>query len=160
MAIEAGAALTLDAAKSRATEKINADCAALRTRFLTEIAFQGQTYRDKLDDCRAYLAADNPDLDNYPWLAGADETERMGAHDAAEYIVQTYQTWRAIGVAIERVRITTKRLVEAATSQPDVAQELYYGRAALAGEASPRVPASVTTTLDNAVHGASAETIT
>tara|TARA_B100002049_G_scaffold199910_1_gene158200 strand:- start:186 stop:668 length:483 start_codon:yes stop_codon:yes gene_type:complete len=153
MRLSFGAAPNLSEDRARAAATIDAAVGALRARFLTDIPGQSDAYTEKLADCRAFIAATDPALDDYPWVKGEALAQNMTPEAAAQFVIDTYNSWRAIGVAIELIRLTTKRLIAEAGTANQVAMELTMGNLALKGEDTPRVPAEVTAIIRQALYG-------
>lgn len=153
MQIEAGLSVGVAEAQSRATQRIDAEAGLLRTRFLTNVPFQESTYTYKLNDCRDYLQAADPDLNQYPWVAAESRAQNMTPEQAAQNVVAIFTAWSQVGTAIEEVRLTTKRLVETQTTQAGVASALWKGRRALQGHDEGMVSAGAVTTIQSALLG-------
>ena len=149
--------ISLDSLRERESRRIDQIAGALRARFLTDIPGQDATYTEKLADCRAYIAAENPVLSDHPWVAAEAEAQALDATAAAQNVVTTYVQWRALGVAIEQVRLSIKRLIRDAADIDSVAAASYAGRQALAGADTAAIPATVAATIRAALMGPDAE---
>jgi len=116
-------AWTMDADKVDAAlhARIDAAAGAIRLRFITDIPGQMLIYERKEREARAFLAAEDPVLADYPLVAAeVAATGRSGA-EAAATVVATAELWTAIAAAIEAARIGAKRAVSAAETREDKA---------------------------------------
>jgi hypothetical protein len=90
---------------------IDANAGAFRTRFITDVPGQQQTYAEKETEARAWSA--DPD-GTYPFLAAEAAARSIPVADVAAEIIATADAWRGLGALIEAARIAGKRAVTAA----------------------------------------------
>lgn len=95
---------------------IDAEAGAFRTRFITDVPGQQQTYAEKEAEARAWSA--NPD-GTYPFLAAEAAARSISVADVAAEIIATADAWRGLGALIEATRIAAKRAVTAARAAGD-----------------------------------------
>lgn len=100
-------------------EKIDDEAGAVRCRFITEAPGQQLTYSRKEAEARAWVAASEPELGDYPFLAAEVGATGLSAGDAAAAIIAAADQWAQIGAAIEGARIAAKRAVSEAATVTD-----------------------------------------
>lgn len=116
-------AVPLADVKAELLRRVNHQAEAARLRVITPGAGQALEYQATEADARAFLAADLPDLADYPFLeaevdAIEDATGVLPAVEtvAAEVIAQA-EAWRTAGSAIKRLRRAAILAIEAAGTE-------------------------------------------
>jgi len=127
----------LDEVKATLLRRLDHAAEQARQRHITTGFGQALTYREKIDQALAVLdlgeAAANalPESDTiaqFPMLAASIGIEAETLHAAAALVVSRYEAFSSFGGAIERVRLTAKRAIRAATSAADA--DAAYGAVA------------------------------
>ena len=90
---------------------IDAEAGAFRTRFITDVPGQQQTYAEKETEARAWSADPGG---SYPFLAAEAAARGIAIADVAAEVIATADAWRGLGALIEATRIAGKRAVTAA----------------------------------------------
>lgn len=130
---------TLDQARTSGQAVIDAHAGSARTRYITTVPGQSETYAAKAADAAAYKAASYPvaNLANYPWVQaeaqainGAAPTASQ-AQAAADGILAAQTAWAAVGVKIEQQRRAASIAIQAAGTVADVDAAVTAGTAAL-----------------------------
>lgn len=104
----------LDEVKHGALIAIDRDAEKSRLKFITDGAGQAMTYIEKAAEAKRYI--DSEGQGDYLFLplevgvTGSDLTE------VANTILNKYTEWQTVGASIERIRLTAKRDVLAASS--------------------------------------------
>ncbi len=102
--------------------KVDRMAGGARSRIITTVPGQAETYLAKEREARDWLAAeaagDQPVLADYPMLQAETAVTGQSATEAAQAIVARADQWRVLGARIERVRRQGKLDIEAA---PDAA---------------------------------------
>jgi hypothetical protein len=96
--------------------RIDVEAGTVRTRFITDVPGQQLTYQRKEMEARAWIEAESPDPEDFPFLtaeAGATGTQ---AGVVAAQVLAAAASWGRIGSAIEGARIAAKRAVREATT--------------------------------------------
>jgi hypothetical protein len=133
-------AVLLQKAQSDAANAIDAQAGSTRSKYITTVAGQSETYMNKATDATAYKAAGYPfaSLASYPWtkaeakaVNGASPTAAQ-TQAAADGILATLAAWITLGVSIEQARRAGSVAVAAATTVAAVQAALAAAVAALA----------------------------
>lgn len=99
--------------------KIDAEAGAVRLRYITDVPGQQLLYAHKESEARAYLAATDPDIADYP-LIGADvQVTGATAAEVAQEIIGTAEAWTKIAALIEVARLGAKQAVSAAATREE-----------------------------------------
>lgn len=96
--------------------RIDVEAGAFRTRFITAVPGQEQTYAEKEVEARAWLA--DP-AGTYPFLTAEAALRDIPIADVAAEVISTADAWRPLGALIEATRIAAKRTVTAARAAND-----------------------------------------
>jgi hypothetical protein len=105
----------LDAARTKAKAEIDAAAGVARSRYITTVPGQAETYLAKAAEARAYINAGEPsDLATWSWIAAEVRATGNSPGGAAGSILANEANWTALGTAIEEIRLTAKRAVDAA----------------------------------------------
>jgi len=130
---------TLDQARTSGQAVIDMHAGSARTRYITTVPGQSETYAAKAADAANYKAAGYPvaNLANYPWVQaeaqainGAAPTASQ-AQAAADSILAAQAAWAAVGVKIEQQRRAANTAIQAAGTLADVDSAVTAGAAAL-----------------------------
>lgn len=108
----------LSAAVEKAKSDIDIAAGAARSRYITTVPGQSETYTEKAAEAKRYLA-DNPSSDvavDYPWVAADSEAFGVSFRIAAEAIIEKHNQWKTLGSTIEMIRLRAKEDAAAATS--------------------------------------------
>jgi hypothetical protein len=97
--------------------RIDRAAGEVRCRFITDVAGQQLTYDRKEREARAWLAAEAPEIADYPFIAAEAAATGVEPGAAAAEIVAAADAWAGIGSAIEGLRIGAKRAVTAASTR-------------------------------------------
>lgn len=111
---------TLEQSRSYYKVRIDADAEGSRGKYITLGAGQAMTYMQKAAEAKAYLAADMPDMSDYPLLLAEVGITAPTMSEVATVIATAFTQWQQIGAAIESVRLGTKAAIEAAETVDDV----------------------------------------
>ncbi|AGN34401.1 hypothetical protein [Rhizobium sp. P007] len=104
--------ISLDDLKSALKIRIDAAAEAERLKYITSGAGQALTYMQKSDEARRYLAADEPDADDYPLLSAEVGITAPDIHGVAVIVSAAFSQWQQIGAAIEAARLGGKASIE------------------------------------------------
>ena len=115
------AGLPLQEAKKLAELEIDAEAGITRSRYITSVPGQAETYLTKAEQARAFKAAGYVDITAYPFVKARADAYSETARVAADTILGRQAQWLALGGVIERERELGKRLVNAATDVSAVA---------------------------------------
>jgi hypothetical protein len=97
--------------------RIDEECGAFRSRFITTIPGQESTYLEKEREARAWAAASGPDAEDYPMIAAEAGARGISINAQAALVVATANVWRPLAAAIEAARMGAKEAVKAAPSR-------------------------------------------
>lgn len=97
--------------------RIDAECGAFRSRFITTIPGQESTYLEKEREARAWAAASGPDAEDYPMIAAEAGARGISINAQAALVIATANVWRPLAAAIEAARMGAKEAVKAAPSR-------------------------------------------
>jgi hypothetical protein len=127
------AAEVLTSAKAAAHAAVEAAVSAIRRAFVTDLPAQEMIYLAKEAEARAWQAATDPDLADYPFMqAEVGLTAATPAALAALWITMAGQ-WRAVAAQIEAARMTATAAIGAATTPAEAEAAVAALQAALAG---------------------------
>ena len=106
--------------KSEACTAIDKAAAAASSRYITVGAGQGMRYLKKLAQAEAYLAAETPNIDDYPIIKAEADAMEEDYGTRAQVIVDIATAWETIAASIEAARISGKAAVNAAEANEGV----------------------------------------
>ncbi|MGD9171156.1 MAG: hypothetical protein PVI97_13995 [Candidatus Thiodiazotropha sp.] len=109
-----------DAVAAKKAE-IDEAAGATRSKYITAVPGQAETYLRKSDDAKAYIAAGSPsDSTSYPWVKADAEAYGITPGEAAEAIMAQEAAWRLLGTGIEIIRLGCKKQLDQATTTAQV----------------------------------------
>ena len=112
----------LSEVRATGRHKVDRMAGGARSRIITTVPGQAETYLAKEREARDWLAVEaaggQPVLADYPMLQAETAVTGQSATEAAQAIVARADQWRVLGARIERVRRQGKLDIEAA---PDAA---------------------------------------
>ena len=113
--------IELDAARldEDLVAKVDREAGEFRCRFITDVPGQSVTYLVKEDEARRFKAAAQPDLALFPMLNATAEGRGLAAIEAADLIIATADSWRALAAKIEGRRERAKREIAGAKTIAD-----------------------------------------
>jgi hypothetical protein len=127
------AAEVLTSAKAAAHAAVEAAVSAIRHAFVTDLPGQEMIYLAKEAEARAWQAATDPDLADYPFLqAEVGLTAATPAALATLWLSMAGQ-WRAVAAQIEAARMTATAAIGAATTPAEAEAAVAALQEALAG---------------------------
>lgn len=106
-------------AQARAKRTIDAQAESVRLRYVTPGAAQAAVYVAKEQEALTISALTDPssaDPSAYPLIAASVGVEGATMADVAAAVVVRAHAWRTIAAGIERLRLTAKAAVDAATT--------------------------------------------
>ena len=114
---------TLADAKAKLRHDIDVAAGVTRSRFITIVPGQAETYQAKAANAKAYKAAGSPgNAAPFPWIAAEAQAQGLTPDQAADLVLTLEAQWAQLGAAIEGYRIGGKNLVAtAATLQEAIA---------------------------------------
>ena len=127
----------MGALRGAARGRVAARVRAARLAFVTDLPGQESVYADKEREARRFLAAPAAPaaLEGFPWIAAELAAFRaagrpLDAHGVAQLWLNLGALWRAVGPAMERVRIGTGLAIDAAPTPDALARaEARFARA-------------------------------
>lgn len=121
-------------AKAGARAHLTAAISAARTAMITDLPGQDMIYLAKEAEARAWVAAEEPDLADFPLLSAEIGITAPDAASLAQLWLNLATLWRAAAADLEALRMAVGGAIDAAASVEDV-------EAALAILASAELPA-------------------
>ncbi|MFC3074702.1 hypothetical protein [Shinella pollutisoli] len=106
----------LDEVKAQLRRTIDEAAERERLKYITPGAGQAMTYAEKAAQARQCLAAEDPQPEHYPLLAGEIGITAETLTGVAEVVSAAYGQWLVVGALIEAARLGAKAAVEAATT--------------------------------------------
>lgn len=88
----------------------------VRNKYATDIAFQNEAYKAKEIDCRAFKAAQDPVVSDYPWLEGVMSSHNLSADAAADMIIMKADQWMGLLRSTEELRDKAKNMIRDASA--------------------------------------------
>ena len=118
-ALEAGVpdGAILAALKTTLYDAVDRAAEQARRKYITAGAGQAMTYVQKADEAKRFLAAEDPQADDYPLLAAEIGITGPEIGDVAAIVSIAHQNWQQIGAAIEASRLGTKKAIDEADSE-------------------------------------------
>lgn len=106
----------IDRARAGAVAEVNAITNETRLRYITGIAGQEMTYREKEREAAAYLAApsDPPDAAVVPFLIAEAAKKGITVYQLAQAVLYFSEQWRQLGPVIEAGRTSSNDAITAA----------------------------------------------
>lgn len=121
LSVNAAANLAID--KLAAKELIDSHAESARLRYITPGSGQSLVYQDKLLDAEEYIAAGYPaDVSSHPWIDAEATALGITPQATADNIVANYNTWKQIGIEVEKIRLVAKRDIDASQTAVEVEQ--------------------------------------
>lgn len=96
---------------------IDNDAGDFRTRFITDVPGQQQTYAEKEKEARAWTVESDPA--DFPFLSAEAAARGVTIAEVAALVIATADAWRNLGAAIEGARMGAKAGVSAARAAVD-----------------------------------------
>jgi hypothetical protein len=126
---------TLDDQKASAKWDVDRAAGRARSRYITVVPGQAETYQSKAMDAAAFLATSPdpaaPAAPGHPWVEAEAEAQGMLPVPAAQFVLQTQAQWASLGALIEKIRLQTKNAVTASGTIQAVIAARNAGTAAL-----------------------------
>ena len=97
--------------------QIDAEAGAFRSRFITDVPGQQQTYAEKEAEARVWRPEAEPG--DFPFLTAEASARGVPIADVVALIIATADAWRLLGAAIEGARMGAKAGVSAARQASD-----------------------------------------
>lgn len=107
--------LDFAALKERYKAEVDREAEQQRFRHITPGEGQALTYLRKVEQATAALAAEKPKAADYPLLAASVGIDGKTICDVAKVVLARAAAWELANAHIERVRMTTKAAIDAAT---------------------------------------------
>jgi hypothetical protein len=107
--------------KAAALAEIGRKIAVLRAQYLTDLPGQGMIYLGKEAEARAYLAASDPSLADYPMISAEVGVTAETAYQVAQVWICKSQIWQQLAAALEATRLTATNAIAAAADEAAVA---------------------------------------
>lgn len=114
-------ATQLAEAKAAAMAQITAIRGQARLAYITDIPGQDAIYIAKLEEARAWLAAADPALADYPLIASEVGVTAPTAYEVAQIFLNLNALWVQVAAAIDGGCFATEAAVQAATTPEEVA---------------------------------------
>lgn len=127
----------LDEVKESAIAEVNAQIGRARQTFITVLPGQDMIYLRKEAEARAYLAASDPTLADYPMISAEVGVTAETAYQVAQVWIYMTQSWQAVAASLEAIRLTATNAIAAAADEAAVAVALAAFEAALHAASGP-----------------------
>lgn len=102
--------------KARLLDAIDNHAGSIRAKYITVGIGQDMTYREKVDEVKAFNLDPDPQSANYQMLAAEIGVTGGTLAAVAAVITNKYNNWKTLGASIEKRRLTLKAQVTAATT--------------------------------------------
>lgn len=110
----------LDRAKAAAQVRLIEVMAAARLGFVTPLPGQDMVYLAKESEALAWVAAEAPDIADYPLLAAEVGITAPNADQLAQLWLNMAALWRGAAADLEGLRLSTKAAIAAAQSVGEI----------------------------------------
>ena len=127
----------LDEARQEAISSVNQGIGRARQKFITALPGQDMIYLRKEAEARAYLAASDPSLADYPMIAAEVGVTAETAYQVAQVWIFMSQRWQAVAASLEAIRLRATNAIAAAASAEAIAEALAAFEAALDAASGP-----------------------
>jgi hypothetical protein len=121
----------LDEARQEAISSVTQGIGRARQRFITALPGQDMIYLRKEAEARAFLAASDPSLADYPMIAAEVGVTAETAYQVAQVWIYMSQSWQAVAASLEAIRLTASNAIGAAADDAAIAAALAAFEAAL-----------------------------
>ena len=118
----------MGAIRAAAEAAIDAQADAQLEPYMTLSPGRAMTYMAKEAQAREFLAVAEPDLADFPLIAGEVGITAETAQGVAETILTMSRAWHSVGAAIESARLGAKAAVRKAAT-PEAVQDVFSGLA-------------------------------
>lgn len=105
--------VSLELLKVEACDAIDKAASDACARYITQGVGQSMRYTAKVNEVKAYLAADTPNINDYPMLKAEAEAVGEDYTTRAALIMAKNDAWYALGTQIEVARVAGKEAVRA-----------------------------------------------
>lgn len=105
---------TVDDLKLQAKLDIDLGAGAIRSRYITSVQGQAETYMIKEAEARKYLTETNPEPLNYPMLSAEVGITGPTISDVANIVAAKADEWYHMASLVEQVRLGTKKAIDEA----------------------------------------------
>lgn len=105
---------TVDDLKLQAKLDIDLGAGAIRSRYITSVQGQAETYMIKEAEARKYLTETNPEPLNYPMLSAEVGITGPTISDVANIVAAKADEWHHMASLVEQVRLGTKKAIDEA----------------------------------------------
>lgn len=111
----------LATAKKSANNEIDIKAGQARSKYITSVPGQSETYTAKYEDAKAFVAAGYPlNTTDYPWVKADSEAYGITPEQSANNIIALRNAWTNIGATVEKIRLGGKTQVNAATTVAEI----------------------------------------
>jgi hypothetical protein len=98
--------------KSQAKLDVDLGAGAIRSRYITSVQGQAETYMIKEAEARKYLTETNPEPLNYPMLSAEVGITGPTIGDVANIVAAKADEWHHMASLVEQVRLGTKKAID------------------------------------------------
>ncbi|MFE3838599.1 hypothetical protein [Pseudogemmobacter sonorensis] len=123
---EAKAATALAAARSHARARLIAHVTAAREALITRLPGQDMIYLAKEAEARAWIAATDPDIADYPLLAAEAGLTAPDPGQLAQLWLNMAALWRTTAADLEAARLGTEAAIGAAATAAEIERALEW----------------------------------
>ena len=116
--------VSLEPLKTSSLARVSAGISSVRQRVITALPGQDMIYLRKEAEARAYLAASDPALADYPMIAAEVGVTAETAYQVAQVWIYMSQSWQALAASLEAIRLTTTNAIAAAADEAAVTTAL------------------------------------
>lgn len=93
---------------------VDRDAESERLKYITPGTGQAMTYQQKVDEARAFKAATNPVMADFPVLSSEVGITAGTLAEVADIVLAAFAMWQQVGAMIENIRLGAKRDIDAA----------------------------------------------
>ena len=120
MKIVANAGAKLAAAQATATLRVNVGAGAVRRAYITDIPGQEMIYLQKEAEAVAWLADDDPDPADYPFLSAEVGSTADTLGNVAQVYLNMAALFRQVGAGLEHLRLGAIAAIEGAGTVAEI----------------------------------------
>lgn len=105
--------------KTQLKKQIDDAAEVIRSRYITGGYGQAMTYMQKKEEAIGFFNDEAPEASNYPMLTSLIGVDGDSLVEVAQLVRNRYEQWIQLGAAIETIRLSAKRAIDAASTSSE-----------------------------------------
>lgn len=118
--------------KNRHLTTVRTIISDVRSQFVTVLPGQEMIYLNKEKEAAEYVAATDPDINDFPMIQSEVGVTAPTAYQVAQVWLYMGAQWRAVAASLERIRMVATNSINSATTETEVLEAVTDMQTALA----------------------------